>query len=507
MRELAAVGIVALLFGLGAFYTDRDMPLFALANLAVAGVCLASAAGLALRRARSGGGAGPAARRLLLVRVAWVALALALAYAGERAAARSGRVWDLTADQRFALSPATVAALRSLPPGLTATLYHEQGDNRTRSTRLLLETLAAAGPLQVRVRDLAESAADADRYGIGSSNAIVLTLGDRFELVERPTEGAVYEALRLLGTPHEAALYVARGEGEGRFDDTSEGGYSGLAAALQTEGYALRDLVLPAAAEIPADASLVLIAGPERALRDTSLAALDRYLARGGRLVALLEPGAETGLEGLLGRWGFALPDALVVDPASGPVEGDPAGVNPVVFQFGDHPATRGLGPTRMVFLRGARPVIPERKPEPDNELRALAYSSRRAWLAPHPAALPAGAAPERPAEAVEDYVPLAAAGRYPREAGEARIVAIGDADFASNRYLRALYNADFALNSIHWAAAREAEITLRPKTLTPDQFPLTPQQSLRLLYGVGLLVPELCLAAAALAWLRRRSG
>ena len=71
-------------------------------------------------------------------------------------------------------------------------------------------------------------------------------------------------------------------------------------------------------------------------------------------------------LEPLLGRWGFGLPDAMVVDPASGPVEGDPAGVNPIVFQFGDHPATRGLGASAMVFLRRARPVLPERKPEPE---------------------------------------------------------------------------------------------------------------------------------------------
>jgi ABC-type uncharacterized transport system involved in gliding motility auxiliary subunit len=246
---------------------------------------------------------------------------------------------------------------------------------------------------------------------------------------------------------------------------------------------------------------------PQRAFRDTSLAALDRFLARGGRLVALLEPGVETGVEGLLARWGFALPDALVVDPASGPVEGDAAGVNPILFQFGDHEITRSLGPTRMLFLRGARPVLPERKPAPDDELRALAYSSRRAWLSPSPATLAAGATPERPADAEEESIPLAAAGRYPREGGEARVVVVGDADFASNRYLRALYNADFALNAVHWAAAREPEITLRPKTLTADQFPLTPQQSLRMLYGVGLLVPELCLAAAALAWVRRRNG
>jgi hypothetical protein len=93
--------------------------------------------------------------------------------------------------------------------------------------------------------------------------------------------------------------------------------------------------------------------------------------------------------------------------------------------------------------------------------------------------------------------------GAYPRPGGETRIAVFGDADFASNRYLRALYNLDLLMNTIHWAAQRETEITLRPKSLTPDQYPLTPQQSLEMLYGVGLLIPELCVAAAAWTWVR----
>jgi hypothetical protein len=240
VRELAAIGTVALAFGLGAFYADRGAPLFALANLAVALLCLTGAGALALRRSRHGG-ASPAARRLLLVRLGVVLAALASAWACERAAARSGWVWDATADQRYTLAPATVEALRALPPGLTATLYADAGDNRTRSVRLLLDTLAEAGPLTVRSRDLAEAVEEADRYGIGSSNSIVLSLGERWELVERPTEAALHQALRLLATPHESVLYVARGEGEGRLDEVSVAGFSGLAAALQTEGYTLRD--------------------------------------------------------------------------------------------------------------------------------------------------------------------------------------------------------------------------------------------------------------------------
>jgi hypothetical protein len=53
----------------------------------------------------------------------------------------------------------------------------------------------------------------------------------------------------------------------------------------------------------------------------------------------------------------------------------------------------------------------------------------------------------------------------------------------------------------------REEAIALRPKLLTPNQDPLTPQKSLAMLYGVGLLLPELLLIAGAAAWLRRRAA
>ena len=86
-------------------------------------------------------------------------------------------------------------------------------------------------------------------------------------------------------------------------------------------------------------------------------------------------------------------------------------------------------------------------------------------------------------------------------------IVAFGDSDFASNRSLRTLYNADLALNAVHWAVEREAAIKILPKIRSTVQFPLPVENTLQTLYGVGLLVPELLLAAGALVWLRRRSA
>ncbi|MDJ0866451.1 MAG: Gldg family protein [Myxococcota bacterium] len=505
MRGLGTVGLVALAFAAGSYYTSDQFGAFGYANLVLSGLALAGGAVSTLRRAEGLG--TPEIRRLLAPRIALVALAFAGAVGLERCADRHGFQLDWTAEDRYSLSDATRTALAALPGPVDATLYHDTYDTRTRSTRLLLKTLARAGDVTVHQRVLDEAPDEAERYDVTRSNTVVLAVDGRFETVERPTEGSLFEALQRLHQDGDRVVYVARGEGEGSLGEWGQTGYTGLGAALETEGFMLREIVTAAATEIPEDADVLLFVAPRRGLREPFLAALERYLEGGGRMVALLEPGVVSGLEELLGRWGFGLPDAVVVDPASGPVEGDPPGVNPIVFAYASHPVTRGLDSTRMTFFLRARPVLAERKPQPDDEMRALAFASRRAWLAPNVEAVQRGLVPVRPQDAREDYWPVAAAGRFPREAGEARIVVFGDADFAANRYLRALYNLDILVNALHWTTEREAAITLRPKALTPDQFPLTPQQSLQMFYGVGMLVPEICLIVAALIWIRRRSG
>jgi len=505
MQRLALPGLIAVVFGLGSYYATGEMGLFGAANLALGGAALLLAGIAAAQRAP--GLASGAARRVLLPRFALCLAVLAGAIAVERVAARSGLRLDWTVDRRFELFPATKSALAALPAELDATLYHDRGDSRARRTRMLLEEFARAGKVRVRVRNLEEAQEDVDRFGIRGTNAVVLQYQGAYEVVDRPTEGELLQAiLRLRGGPTRI-LYIAVGEGEGDAESVEPSGYSGLATALQTEGYELRSLLTAAAEGVPEDAAGLLVIGARRALRPEAAAGVEHYLERGGRLVALLEPGVRSGLEETLERFGFAVPDALVIDPAAGPLEGAPAGVNPIVAAYASHPITRGLSDRTLTFFLRARPVEAVRKPQPDDELVSLAFTSRDSWLDFDPAAVHAASLPRPPPGTRFQRYSLAAAGRYPRPSGEARVVVFGDADFATNQYLRSLYNLDLLVNAIHWAVAREEAITLRPKLLTPNQDPLTPQQTLGMLYGIGLFVPELLLIGAAVAWLRRRGA
>ena len=175
---------------------------------------------------------------------------------------------------------------------------------------------------------------------------------------------------------------------------------------------------------------------------------------------------------------------------------------------YSEHAATHGLGPNRMTFFPEAR-AFALRKAQPADRLLGVVHTSGEAWTDPQPRGHPTNALPAPPADAHPGYKVLVAVAEVERGAGPGRIAAFGDADLASNRYLRALYNLDLVLNSVHWALDREPEIAIHPKSggRRLSQFPIPLESSLQSLYGAGLLIPELLVIAGGLAWLRQRSA
>jgi hypothetical protein len=505
MRGLALMGFIALAFGIGSYYATDHFGVFGIVNLAVGGVALAAALFQGIRRVRRVG--SPYARRVVMRGIGVIALSLGLGVACERAAHWSALRADWTFERRYELSPLLAELLREMP-GLRIRLFSDPLDPRIRRTRLLVEELARVSDGDWTEYDIERVPEDAEVYGVGSSNSLVLEHGDDFEVVERPLEGAIYEALYRLRAVEAGVIGLLRGEGEGDPELENERGFAGLAAALATEGYELRSLVTLSLDEVPAEIDAILAIAPQRHVGARAQYGLRRFLERGGSLIALLEPGVDSGLEELLAAWGIATPDEVIVDPASGEGFGsEPRNLCPLAYNYETHPLTKGLDRDRMTFFCGARSFVLH-KTAPDDELRPLVFSSGAAWLRPSPAeVLERGAGETAPEVSARGFQPIAVSGRYVRNGVESRIVAVGDSDFASNRYLRAVYNLDFVLNSVHWALGREPQIALRPKLRDTVQFPLPVQSSLQMLYGVGLLLPELLLIAGGILWLRRRAS
>jgi hypothetical protein len=511
------MGLIAISFGIGARYATGELGVFGGINLAVGGASLLLSFGLALRNFHGFGAS--AARAVLLRRVGILLITILCAVSLERGMARLAWQWDWTVDQRFHLAPATNKLLEELPNysymgKLQFTLFTHPSDPRVRTTRLLLETLRQksleeGGNLQIRELLMDNASEEIERFEVSNSNSVGIEWGGYETTVQRPNEGNLLEAIQLLIPRERRVLYVALGEGEGTPRSDKPTGYSALWGALEAEGYELRGFATASFAEIPADARAVLLLGPRRNFEAHSLTALENYLAQGGRLLALLEPGTETGLEEFLLRVaGFQSPsDRIVIDPLAAALEGQPKGLAPLINAYGDHPITAGLSARTMTLFASARPVYALRLPVQGDRLFPLAYSSADSYLSKNIQSARRGRLPEADTEEPPERQVLAAAGEYKRDGKKSRVVVFGDSDFASNRFIRSLYNVDLIVNAVHWVSEREAEITLRPKRINPYQEPLTPQDSLRLFYTIGLLLPELLLVAAAIAWTKSRNA
>jgi len=503
MLQLAYVGLAMVATGLASLYAIEHATSFSLVNLLGGGLALAVAGALALKRLRSA--SSPDSLRAIRLGASRIALALIAGVGLELAADRSGIGFDWTFDRRFEIADSTIEACEAAGAELRATLFHTAGDPRVRRTRMLLETLAKNCPVQWDVRSLEHAAPEIDRFAIGSSNTVVFELGPRFETVERPSEGAIYAALRGLRPPEGGVLVALRGEGEGDLGLADGAGYSGLFEALTDEGYRVRDIVTASIREIPENAEAVIVLGPRRTLQPEAIDALRRYLETGGSLVALIEPGTRTGLEELLAEFGLASPNAVVIDPVAGAREARAEGIDPIGSHYETHAISRGLDASRVTFFSGAR-SFELRKARPDDRIQGIVLAGPQSWLAEDLSLLDRRSGRPDPGDARRDYHPLVVSGRYRRDAGETRIVAFGDSDFCSNRHLRAVYNLDLILNAVAWATRRESEIAIRPKAAPPQHFPLPLANSLQTFYGVGLLVPEILLIAGGLVWLRTKN-
>ena len=516
MAFLPAAGLVMILVGVGSYYATRSLhgfSAFSMANLAI-GVGLLLVGAVAQAR-RFRGFSGAESRRVV---VRWAALglaALAFVVAVDVWARNVTTRIDLTLDRMYTLSDQTRALCTELAAKKNEKiqLVFFEDALLARDVKLLASAYGDACPV-VELQDASRRAPPEAARNIYTTSAttVIACRGDVCDPVGYPSERNITNAILRLARERAIRVYFTVGHGEIDLASEADAGFSGVASMLRDQGLEPQALVGPAATEVPADADVVVVAAPERDLLPEELAVLESYLARGGRMLVLADAGQSSNFySDFLPRHGFVLPPAVVLDAASSPLLKDAKPVNVLIHTFAPYnPVTRNLSNRTMLLFPRARPVELGRKPAPDDKLDRAAFASERAWRSPDLALAIAGRETEPPPGAQRGEISVVATGRYPRgeedDAREARIVVIGDRDFASNRLLEALYNRDLLMNAVRWLADDEKRIALGDKGWTPNQDPLTLQQTVAYFYFLAFALPEALLLLGIFAWWRQRA-
>jgi ABC-type uncharacterized transport system involved in gliding motility auxiliary subunit len=503
-RLLSSLGLLALGSTLVTFLVGTPRHAAAKAALGVAALL----AGLAL----SGpGGArrflsGRAARFGVFTAASTALLVAALAIAAW-IAQRRPVAWDLTRDRIHTLSDDTVRTLRALPGDVRVLAFYRQDEPAHGEARALLSRYAALSPrFRFEMVDPYRSPELVRLHRVSDAGPrTVAALGGEEVRVAEPTEEALTNALVRLSHPGRRVLYFTQGHGEPALLDPGRQGTSIAVRALEAEGLAVSPLSLPEKGEVPADAAAVLVAGPRRRFLDAEVAALGRYVERGGHLGVFLEPEASAGLDGLLRELSIEAGDDLVVDPdpASRVVGGSP--VTPVLKTSSVHPVGASVAQTGVVFPT-ARSLVAlaggRLRPAP------VALSAPTAWAETDLSSLYGKGARQDDGEKVGP-IPLAMAVEWRAEgppAREGRAFVAGDADFFTNGYQQMLGNLDFFLSAASWLAERDDRLVIRARGREASRLLLTEGQATTLKVLAVDVLPLLLLAAGLAVWLARRA-
>jgi hypothetical protein len=249
---------------------------------------------------------------------------------------------------------------------------------------------------------------------------------------------------------------------------------------------------------VPADCSLLIIAGPRQPLAQVELDKIDQYLAQGGRLLALFNSRSvnrPTGLENILAKWGVGVGANIVVDP-----DHSPSGSEVIVSSFTNHRLVNPLLKTGLYLIQ-PRTVckLPTQLPAPDAlRVEEIAFTFPGAFLLgneSHRQRFPLMVAVEKPP--IKGVI---------TERGTTRMVVVGDSLFLGNNQIDLLGNRDFAGYAVNWLLDRAQLLEgVGPQRIDEYRLVMTPAQLQRARWLLLGGLPGTALLLGGLVWLRRR--
>lgn len=411
-------------------------------------------------------------------------------------------VWqaDWTAGQRNTLSTTSQATLTALSGPVRITAF-------VRPDGTLRDTIAhLIGRYQREKFDITLEFVDPDRVpervrelNITRDGELYLEYQGRGRLLAELTEQGLTNALLALSRAQTRTLGFLTGHDERRREGTAPADLKRFTEALAASGVRTVDLNLVADAAIPADIAVLIIASPRTPLLAGETAALADWLAQGGHLLWLAEPGADADPAGLAALLDVQPVPGLIVDADAGRL-----GLNEPTFvpvaDYGLHPISADLHSATLFPTAVAL------------EVQSLARWSAQPLLSTQPrtwtetGAISGTIAYDDPQERAGPLTLGVALSRLRENAPEQRAVVIGDGDFLSNVYLGHGGNLDLGLAIINWLVRDDALVTIRAASAPDQRLELSEAMIAALGAGfLGVLPLGLLASGGLIAWRRRR--
>ena len=440
--------------------------------------------------------------------------------------------FDLTANKFYSLSDQTEKILRGLNRKVKITFFTKTGNPDSGQVMDLLgQYKHACSQVDVEQVDTDQKPDKAIIYKISSYNTVVFESGGKRKDVmpqelfgyqfagqqpqrEFKGEPVITAAILSVTQDRQRTVCFLEGHGERSVEDVSDNGIAELKTGLERDNYVVKTLNLMKEGKVPADADIIVIAGPRKGIPEPERRLLDDYLAKDGRLLVMLDPESTGGLDSVLSPWGITVLSGMVADPRSNYFFGGPLVPIPTYLghKITDDLRKQGVG----VMLPGTRAL--EAGKLDKGAVTKLLETTPESWLEKD---WRSGSAPKY--DAGKDKkgpfaLGLAVTLNPPSEAKGpdaspeppqpiAKLVAYGGITWVTNG-IRGNSEANFDLfaNSVNWLAGSDITISIRPKEVTQRRVFLDSVKARLMWWVTVILIPLAVIGIGVFRWWNRRS-
>lgn len=408
--------------------------------------------------------------------------------------------FDWTRNSRNTLSEASRNLLPTLTQPVRVTAFAtEQGGLRKNITTFIARYQQYKPDVILTFVDPTLDPARAREANVRIDGELVVEVGQRKEALGQLTEEAFTNLLQRLGRGGERWVVFVSGHGERSPDRQANFDVSNWATQLAKRGLKTRAIALGGKTVIPENTSVLVIAGPRVKFLAAEVKQIEHYLARGGNLLWLTEPGSLHGLERVAESLGVELQRGVIVDPASQAATGTlPTFIVGNPDYYGTHPVVQGFGLTTL-FPEAA--ALNAQAPK-GWELQTILDTQPTAWS--ETGALD-GRIQFNAGEDVRGPLNLGVSLTRKQENREQRVAVIGDGDFLSNAYLGNGGNLDLGMNLVNWLGSDDAYINVPVRTASDLSLNFSQAASIAIGLTFPVLLPLGLFGSGMLLWWRRR--
>ena len=440
---------------------------------------------------------------------------------------RSPNRIDVTATRVFSLSEQTLQILDELDNEVVANAFfvEYQGSNsaKQQAEDLLNEFSRRSALFSYRFIDPELNRAQALKYNVKVYPTVVFEdkNSGRQQGVSSFTEQEFVTGVLVSTDVQQKEIRFLIGHGEAEFtkdpmlQSVDDDGLDYAIEGMQRDNYRVLPLNLKQTAKVPEDTAVLVIAGPTNNLDKGEFEAISEFIAGGGNIIAMFDPGLPDGFNALIAPYGVVIGDTMVADAVSN-VAGEM--LTPMLQKANGQYATSNqtgigiadkIGVTFYPEAGSIDSIINPADMPPHIKFNAIGVTTPASWLETDPenpgfseeefpgpfvisGLLEASGQIQEPTSLVADRVP-------------AKVVIFSDSDFATNKYFHSSDNSDLFLNSVNWLADDYELISIRPKLIPYRELVVNARERDFIKWSSWVFPPSLMLILGVIVWWRRR--